>query len=479
MNGRISGEFYSPAGSGSGLADPVPALKERVESYILSNGLLKRGDSALVGLSGGADSVALLTVLTRLAPKYGWQVSAAHFNHGIRGESADADEAFCRDLCEANGVPFYSEKADVPAYAKENGLSVETAGRILRYAFLEKVRKRAGACCIAVAHHMNDNAESILLHLLRGSGLAGLLGIKPKRDDIIRPLLGCSKEEIEDYLENEGVLYRTDETNLVPEGSRNRVRLELIPYIEKHVNPAIVETLCSMSELLLRDEEHLMKEARAAYESAKAEDGLIRSEVAALPYPIKTRVIRLALADAGALVDIERKHIEAIAELLSARTGARLTLPGIEARTSYDLIKFGRPVPVREFETPLREGLVNTPLGLFRIERIEGTEGFEKSTTVCFIDADKAGRLPDPLVIRTRRDGDRFTPVGAPGSKKLKEHLIDRKIEREKRSEIPLIASGSEVLFVTGIASSDTVKVDAGTKRMIKAEFLGRIDDGD
>lgn len=461
-------EYREPAVS-------VPFL-EKVERFISENGLLDEGGSALVGLSGGADSVALLKALLGLSKKHGWTIRAAHFNHGIRGREAGEDELFCRDLCEANGVPFYADRADVPAYARENGLSLETAGRLLRYAFLERIKEKTGSDRIAVAHHMNDNAESILLHLLRGSGLSGLLGIRPRRDDIIRPLLCVSKQEIEEYLEREGVPFCTDTTNLIPKGSRNRLRLVMVPYIEKHINPAIVRSLCGMSELLQKDEEYLMAEASRAYSAVRAEDGLIRAETAKLPYPIRTRVIRMALAEAGALVDIERVHVEAISDLLTARTGARLSLPGIEVWTSYDLIKFGNPSAPSDFETPLKDGLISTPLGVFRVETTEGTEGFERSRTVFCMDADKAAALGEPVVIRPRRDGDRFMPVGAPGRRKLKEFFIDRKIEREERGRIPLIAAGGEVLFVTGIAASETVKVDENTARMIRAEYLGRID---
>ena len=454
----------------------VAGLSEKVERFITENELLPPGASVLIGLSGGADSVALLTLLSRLAPKYGWTVRAAHFNHGIRGVGAEEDELFCGDLCDAMGVLFYSETGDVPAYARENGLSIETAGRLLRYDFLERIAKKTGCGSIATAHHMDDNAESIMLHLIRGSGLSGLTGMKPKRDNIIRPLLGCRKAELEAFLEQEGILSRTDETNLIPEGSRNRVRLDIVPYLEKHINPAIVPTLCSMAELLSQDEAYLAGEAKKAYEAAKCEDGLIRKQVAALPYPIKTRVIRMALWDAGAVVDIERVHIEAVAELLEARTGARLSLPRIEAWTSYDLIKFGAPEPSEEFVIPLREGLIDTPLGIFRVTLHEGTEGFVKDRSVACIDIDKLDAMGESPVIRTRLEGDRFRPVGAPGRRKLKDYLIDRKVERSERDSIPLIACGSEVLFVTGYASSESTKVDENTARLLRAEYLGRAD---
>ncbi|MBO4385203.1 MAG: tRNA lysidine(34) synthetase TilS [Clostridia bacterium] len=453
--------------------DAARDLKERVESYILENGLLSDGDSILVGLSGGADSSALLYVLTRLSRRHGWTVRAAHFNHMIRGAEADGDESFCRGLAEAWGVPFYSDSADVPAYAKENGLSLETAGRLLRYDFLERIRAKTDTKYIATAHHMNDNAESILLHLLRGSGLAGLLGIKPKRGDIIRPLLAVKRDEIERYLELEGVPYRTDETNFIPEGSRNRVRLKLLPYVEKNINPGIVTTLCSMSELLSRDEEYLMDEARRAREALMKDGGLLRKELNALPYPIKTRVLRLELAERNAIIDVERKHLDAILEMLSGRTGSRLTIPGIEVRTSYGLVKFGKPSRKKaDFEIPLAVGLIETPLGSFRTELSEGTEGFRKDPNVLFMDADKLGALGAPAVIRPRSEGLKFMPVGAPGTKKLKDYFIDRKVDRETRDSLPLITSGSDVLFIPGFASSALVSVDGSTERMIRTEFL-------
>lgn len=473
---RIAEEgFEKPFGS-----DPeFPALNadeflEKAERFITENSLIPAGGSVLVGLSGGADSVALLRVLTRLAPRYDWTVRAAHFNHGIRGVGAEEDELFCRNLCEEMGVPFYSETADVPAYARENGLSIETAGRLLRYGFLERTAKVTGCSKIATAHHMDDNAESIMLHLIRGSGLAGLTGMKPGRDDLIRPLLSCRKEELVAFLEQEGILYRTDETNLIAEGSRNRVRLDIVPYLEKHINPAIVPTLCSMAELLTQDEEYLLAEAERELEAARRPDGFLREVIAALPYPIKTRVIRLALAEAGANVDIERVHVEAVAELLEARTGAKLMLPHVEARTSYELIKFGLPEETEQFELPLHEGLVDTPLGLFKISFVEGTEGFVRSRDIAFLDMEKIEKLGERPMIRNRRDGDRFRPVGAPGRRKLKDYFIDRKVDRESRDRIPLIACGSEVLFVPGFAASEQARVDETTERMLRAEYLGR-----
>ena len=462
---------------GEGRRAPSFAFAERVERFMLENSLLPEGGSVLVGLSGGADSVALLEVLLKLAPKHGYKVGAAHFNHGIRGGGAEEDELFCVGLCRDKGVPLYRETADVPSYARENGLSLETAGRLLRYGFLERARQKAGADAIAVAHHMDDNAESVLMHLMRGSGLAGLTGIKPKRGRLIRPLLCVRRAEIEAFLGNAGLSYRTDETNLLPEGSRNRVRLDVVPYVEKHLNPAVVPALCSMAELLSRDEEYLCAEARRSLEAARRADGFLREELAKLPYPIKTRAVRMALAEAGAQVDVERVHVEAVCGLLEARTGASLDLPRVSVRTSYGLIKFGRPEKPQPFETPLAVGTVRIPAGRFEVERLEGAVRFERDPFTAYMDADKLASFGEAPVIRTRREGDRIRPVGAPGRRKLKDFFIDRKVEREKRDAVPLIACGSEVLFAAGLAASEFVKVDENTTAVLRARFLAGGDD--
>lgn len=452
------------------LSSAYSELPQAVERYIALNGLLPEDASVLVGLSGGADSVALLKLLRRLAPQHGWSIAAAHFNHGIRGVGAEADEQFCRELCEFEGVTLYCETEDIPAYARANGLSIESAGRLRRYEFLERIRAAQGLDFIAVAHHMDDNAESVLLHLFRGSGLLGLTGIQPKRGSIVRPLLNVRRQQIEAYLEAEGCVWCTDETNLLPDGTRNRLRLEVMPYLEQHINSALVPTLCSTAELLLQDEAYLAGLAMDALEKARREDGFERELLDGLPRPIKARALRLALAEAGAEVDIERVHVEALMELLHGRTGARLTLPHIEAYNSYSLIKFGKGEDGVEFETELAiGGVTETPLGSFVTEALSGTEGFYKSRGVGFLDMDE---LTLPLMARTRREGDRFRPVGAPGRRKLKEFYIDKKVERRVRDMTPLIAFEDEVMFIPGFGAAETAKVTDKTARMLKIEFI-------
>lgn len=444
---------------------------EKVMSTITEYSLLKEGQGVVVGVSGGADSVALLVSLLSASQKMGFSVYAAHLNHCIRENGAVADEQFVRELCEFYGVPLFCESVDVPYLASKNGETVEQAGRNVRYDFLERARIRFGADKIAVAHHMDDQAESILLHLIRGSGLAGLTGMQVKRGKIIRPLLFIRRKQIEDYLQDNGIVYHTDETNLVADGSRNKLRLEIIPYIEKNLNGAIVPTLCRLGDILKKDEDYLDGEARFMLNSVRRGGGFDRKIISMLHDAIKARVIRLALSEAGAVTDIEAIHIESIMGLLEARTGARLHLPGIEAWTSYDKIFFGTMRSNEEFSYPLvLEGITKTPLGIFESKIIDVCE-IEKNANVAYFDADEVSKLQ--LVVRTRQNGDRIFPFGAPGSRKLKEFFIDKKVPRDERN-IALVCAENEVCFVPGFTISDKLKVTEKTSKILKITYYDK-----
>lgn len=451
-------------------------MRQRVADFIAQHGLLQAGSKVVAGVSGGADSVALLHTLWSLAPSLELKLFAAHLNHGIRGAAADADEEFVRGLCEFYGVPLYRGRADVPSLARSQGQTLEQAGRTARYGFLEEARRYFDADVIAVAHHMDDQAETLLLHLVRGAGLGGLTGMKPKRGRVIRPLLALRRSEIEAYLAEEGLAFCTDETNLLRDGMRNRMRLDVIPYLTEYVNPETVSALCAAAELLGRDEVYLSQNAQQALSAAqKGENAYDRAVLAALPPALMGRAVRMALAAAGATVNIERVHVEQVCAILQGRTGAWLHLPGVDVWTEYALVRVGkRPCEdVEGFQVPLaRTGETRVPGGVFFAEEVE-PQGFVRAPFTACLDADK---LPDSeLCVRTRLPGDRFFPLNAPGRRKLKEFFIDKKVPREKRG-MPLIAAGQEVLFVPGYCVADTVKVDEKTARILRVTFLPRAD---
>lgn len=446
----------------------MESLVNICRNTILTHGLIPAGERVLVGVSGGADSVALLLVLSDLRETLGFELCAAHLNHGIRGAEADEDQAYVRELCRSMALPLYEERLDIPSIARAQGKTLEQAAREQRYAFFDRAMAELGAGRIAVAHHMEDQAESIMLHLIRGSGLKGLTGMKYQRDSIIRPLLDTHRSQVEGYLGERGIAYRTDSTNLDRDASRNRLRLDVLPYIAEHINPAITDSLCSMAGLLDEDEAYLAREAARALDAAATPGGYDRAALMELPRPIQSRAVRMAIERAGVHSDIDRVHVEKVMELLKARTGASLDLPHIAAWVSYGNICFGsRPDEKAQYEHPfVFPGETSAGDGFFFSDIPEG--GIIKDNLVGFMDVD---RLPPDAVVRTRRPGDTFFPCGAPGAKKLKAVFIDRKIPREQREQ-PGIFSGNEALFIPGLGVSDRVKVTADTGNIIRVRYI-------
>ncbi len=444
----------------------MESLVLNTKKTILAHKLIPEGCKVLVGVSGGADSVALLCALHELREELGFGLFAAHLNHGIRGEEADGDQAYVGQLCHELGLPLYEETLDIPAIAKAEGKTLEQAAREQRYAFFERALEKFGAQRIAVAHHMEDQAERIMLHMIRGSGLKGLTGMEYMRGNIIRPFLDIHRKEVENYLEDKGIAYRTDRTNLDRDASRNRLRLDVMPYIAEHMNPAVTDALCSMAELLRADEKCLEDMASEALNKAELKGGYDRTELMMQPKPILSRALRLALVNHGVYADIERKHIELLISLLGAATGSSIDLPHISAWISYDRICFGQRTEKEDMETAFRpRGKTLCGKGFFFAEEFKGD--IIKSNLVGYMDGSK---VPFETKVRTRREGDVFFPYGAPGGKKLKAVMIDRKIPRDER-EIPGIFLGNELLFMPGLGISDKVKVTADTRRIIRVQY--------
>ena len=441
----------------------------QVEAAIAANSIAKE-DGLLAAVSGGADSVALFHILIGLrASGRVKNLSAAHVDHGIRETSAE-DAAFVRTLCTAWDVPLLETRVDVPALCRSTGQTMEETARNARYAFLREAKEACNAKWIVTAHHMDDQAETVLLHLLRGAGLNGLCGMRAVSGDIFRPLLLVSREALLSYIKENGLLYRTDESNLEPGCLRNQIRLELLPFLQQEFNPSIAEGLSRMAGLLLQDEEYLNEEAGKRLDGARlVQGGYKRETLAALPAPIKTRAIRLALERESALYNMSHSRILRVCDLLTARTGARVALPnGMEARASYEafLIEHPRRGEAEAFETRfIWPGETKTPLGSYHTEFVDAMQ--KEAGFTAYMDADK---LPPDAMVRRRIPGDRFHPLGAPGGRKLKEYLIDKKVLPAMR-ELPLIASGRDVLFFPGGTIAHAVRVNADTRRIVRVVF--------
>jgi len=429
-------------------------IARRVLADIQKHHMLERGGKVILGLSGGADSVALLHVLLALRPLLAPAVTCVHIHHGLRGASADADERFCQVLCERLAVPFISRRVDVALYAAENGLSVEEAGRMLRYAVFEEIRQSENAQKIAVAHHLNDQAETILMRLVRGTGAAGLAGIPPVRGVIIRPMLGIPRAEIEAYCAANGIAYRTDETNADERYTRNKIRHALLPLIEREMNPSALWTLARMASLAAEENEALERFAEQAFAACVSNDTIHIPQLSAQPPAIRRRIVRRVLAERVGLKDLHFVHVDDILSLAVGQTGKSVQLPGgFSVEHVYNELRFVQGEGRREsFSYTLSlGGSVRVPeLGLtFALAAVENAEKNAAKLCTKWIDCDK---MDGTVQIRRRQPGDLIVVNGH--TKKLKKYWIDNRTPREARESSVLLADGANVIWIVGGALS-------------------------
>ena len=422
---------------------------------------IEKEERILCAFSGGADSLALLLELKRLAAeKRIAAVGAAHFHHGIRGAEADGDLDFCRVTSENAGIPFYSAIGDVPAAAKASGESCETAARRLRYAFLEKTATEEGYSCIALAHHESDQAETVLMHLVRGSGLGGLTGMAPRSGKIVRPLLRHSREEILQFLREKGRAYRTDSTNASLEADRNRFRLCVIPELTG-INPQAEHHIAEAAEKLRREDDYL----RLLAENAAKECGGLRSKIARQPEVLRRRI----------LLSMLRAHTEdycsgdicKLEALLPAPSGKTAELTGgWKARTEQDALFFFREEE-ENTDTPLTLGVpLRVRGGLLRAEAsAEYCIPCPKDTA--FADADK---IRGGLHVRFFEPGERFVPFGLRGTKLFSDYFTDKKVPLSER-RVPVVFDEEKAVYICGYTVDDRVKITDDTEKIIRFQF--------
>lgn len=438
----------------------------------------------IVAVSGGPDSVCLLDVLNALKDALAIELVAAHFDHGLRPGEDEADTRFVKRLSDAYGLPLETGKA---SGLTSGAPSLEEKAREARYRFLTEAKARRRAQKIAVGHTLNDQAETVLMRLLRGSGPSGLSGIPPAREGgIVRPLIDSTRHEVLAHLESRGLSYRVDSSNFKPSHLRNRIRLELLPLL-KGYQPRIVETLGHVADVMRADEEWFSREAEdwVKREGQGGDDGVINVRLdrfSSLSRPFKIRVVRALLTRAGgSLRRISRKHLEAVAALSSGeRPQAELHLPrGLRVRKAYGLLSFS-PAPkgepsdfmVRLETTGLRE--VEEIGCAVLIEREGGPVDFKgrgQDPRTAFLDADK---LSFPLVLRNFRPGDRMVPLGMEGRKKIKDLFIERKVPLEERRRVPILTHQGRPVWVCGLKIDDRYKVTPRTKSILKVSIFGK-----
>lgn len=442
-------------------------LLTRVERTVRRQRLFRPGDTLVVGLSGGADSSALLDLLTKL-PDYNLRLIAAHLNHSLRGVESDADEEFCRGLANRYAIPFESRRVDVTKMASELQLNLEDAGRRARIEFLDEVCRKYGAAAVVLAHHADDQAETVLMRLLRGSGTTGLSGMAYRNSrGYLRPLLEIPRSDIEQYLRTCGLEWREDASNSDTAYLRNRIRHQLLPQLEEY-NPAIRACLAATASILSDDETLLSELAEQAFsESCRMGEGKVVCSVGqlcSLNPALRRRVLRHAYKMlTGTLAGVGLPHIDALCDqIYSGRPNSRLSLPhGVTAVREYDHLVWmqtGDGQPETGFELLITEpGCYQLPCGGSIAVDVTGRSSFPTDPgTACF-DID---RTPFPWVVRTFRPGDRMTPLGMSGRKKVKDIFIDRKIPLSERKRIPLLFSGDELIWIAGVCVSESCRVD-------------------
>ncbi|MCU6736780.1 tRNA lysidine(34) synthetase TilS [Diplocloster agilis] len=494
---------------------------QKILKFITENDMLKANDRVIVGVSGGADSVCLLFTLMEIRREIPLTLAAVHVEHGIRGEDAKEDARYVQRLCQEYDIPFRKYCYRVAEIARERKQSVEEAGRELRYQAFEEACREYHANKIAVAHHMDDDAETVLLNLFRGSGLKGLAGIPAVRGKIIRPLLCVTRQEIERYLWDRGITYRTDATNLTEEYVRNKVRLNILPYAEREINTKAVEHIVKAAGQIKEAEDFLESYAGERFKTCariqepKGQGPLTVSLDVSAMSAEKPVIRRLLLRRgtellAGQMKDITARHIEMLDQLTLAGVGKEAHLPyGIIGRRGYDHIhlfrsmscsvsgpedagpedagaahsdrkdisrnrdrisaEFDYRVPGGVKVEPEEGGILELPgyRFLFKVRKCENSKAFPEKNYTKWFDYDK---IKNGVRIRTRQTGDYMVVNSGGDHQKLKSYFIDRKIPRESRDNIPLLADADHIIWIIGYRISEWYKITKDTKRILEVQ---------
>ncbi len=476
-------------------------LLDRVRRTLQRHRLAAPDTRVIVALSGGSDSVALAHLLARLAESGHLRVTGvAHFNHQLR-PAADADERFSADVAKALGWPFLAERADVAASARRTKRSVETAARTLRHAFLERARVHFGADQIALGHTRDDQAETFLLRLLRGAGARGLAAMHPSAGAVIRPLIDCRRADLIAWLAAEGLAFVTDETNADVSVPRNRVRHELLPLLESRFNPSVVDALADASDIA-REEWDWMGQAAsrlapalcrrddAAVQDGEVQGNAVRIDAEALnglPVALARLIARQAMSELTGGRDVTFAHVDEALRI--SRGGGPVDLPGLTVqRKGPDVVLTSRPgrgrrikaESVNLFRVPLSipgeagaQGAWSLAAELLPSFRAVPTDVGAGRDDVAVLRADL---VRGPLVVRSRRPGDRFRPLGLNGTKKLQDFFVDRKVARSSRDAVPLVVDAQDrILWVAGHAIDEEFRVTdpAQAVLVLRLKLLG------
>lgn len=432
-----------------------------IEKTISAHTMLDGVKEITVALSGGADSVALFHAMHCLREKYGFSLYAAHLNHSLRGDESEADAEFVRELCKACGVPLFLDKADVSAFAAEQKQSVELAARNIRYAFLQRVAKGK----IATAHTANDNAETVLFNLSRGAALSGVCGIPPVRDNIIRPLIYCTRDQIEQYCEANGLSYRNDSSNADQQYARNRIRHSVLPQLQQ-INNGCVSNISRMTENLRQDADYIDTVAKEQYKKLCTSCGLPVSELLKLHGAILSRVLLLHSKSKTGLSP-DNYHLDCMKKLL--KNGTRTQISGdIYATNSGGYFDLGTITVQPELYAELGDNFKNLS---FPGIKFTYTSGYSKKINkFVFKNSFDCAKIKGKLIIRNRLSGDTFYPIGRNGTKTLKKLFNENHLPLSVRGTVKILADDQGIVWIEGFGVDERVKVTEKTEQFVTVD---------
>jgi len=467
-------------------------MQDKIKQYIKEWKMIKQGDKVIIGVSGGADSVCLLALLNLWKQELHFDIIAVHVHHGLREGAADKDEQYVRMLCERFAVPLFVYHKNIKEESKKRNCSIEEAGREVRHALFKEIKQKQQGTKIALAHHKNDNAETLLMNLARGTGIRGLKGILPVNGDIVRPLLCVERLEIEQYLEEQNIPYQTDETNNSNVYMRNRIRNELIPCMQQNINAKVVEHMYTASTQLQQIEEYLQQEVQIYFDkSIHHEASALILKIAdfyEIPKVLRSFVIQKALEQiAGKRKDIFQIHIRDVERLFTNQVSRRIDLPyDLQAVRCYEGVRLEQKGKVVHASLPqynlfdATKICIGDTLVCHRIfqkqMRMQNTADVLQN-----VQADIAGKrytkqfdydiINASVVVRTRKSGDYIIMNEQGDRQKIKDYFINQKIPREKRDTILLIAEGNHILWIVGYRSSLAYKVSEHTSEILEIEI--------
>ncbi len=462
---------------------------KKIARYMQEWKMLEQNDKVIAGISGGADSVCLLFVLMEMQKDIPFQMVVVHVNHGLRGKAADADENYVRQLCEKYCIPFECYRENVELIAKNRKQSTEEAGRDIRREAFERTAALYGGTKIALAHHKNDNVETMLMNLARGTGLKGLGGMAPVNGNIIRPLLCVERREIEQYLDEQRIPYCIDLTNQTDDYTRNRIRNHVIPYLKNEVNAGVVSHVDKAMQSLREIQEFVQSQTAYYYEKCVISDKrkyvIDEKEYREIPNAIQNLVLKKVLTDiVGREKDLESVHLRILKELMEKQVGRKVNLPyGIVAKRSYqglvifhqeNLNQGGKDEQIISFEIGKEQAFYwgNKVVRCRVFEKTADDMWYPQKNNTKWFDYDIINRT---VSFRTRRPGDYITIHQTGGTQKLKSYFVNEKIPQEERDGILLVAEGSHVMWVLGHRMSSAYQISKNTKHILEIS----IDEGE